>query len=154
MKQWQERLPTLNLILICLILIIFLITGFIVGPVNQVSLRNDTVLSKLYSRFAIESCVNFESFYLDKEMYVTSCKIKDKNYYFFLDKNGIIYKQELVNQDKELMDYSIIIEKYGLHNSDFSIVYYEDQVAYMVKSDKFEYVIGYENHEVLMKVRF
>jgi len=154
MKQWQERLPTLNLIFICLILTIILIAAFVMGPVNQVSLRNDTVLSKLYARFEIESCINFESFYIDKEMFVTNCKIKDKNYYFFLDKNGIIYKQVLVNQDKELMDYSIIIEKYDLHNSDFSIVYYEDQVAYMVKSDTYEYVIGYENHEVLMKVRF
>jgi len=84
MKQWQERLPTLNLILICLILLIFLIAAFIMGPVNQVSLRNDAVLSKLYSRFDIESCTNFESFYIDKEMYVTNCKIKENNYFFFL----------------------------------------------------------------------
>jgi len=154
MKQWQERLPTLNLILICLILLIFLIAAFIMGPVNQVSLRNDAVLSKLYSRFDIESCTNFESFYIDKEMYVTNCKIKENNYYFFLDKNGIIYKQVLVNHDKELMDYTLIIEKYDLQNSNFNFVFYEDQVAYMVKSDEFEYIIGYENYEVLMKVRF
>jgi len=154
MKQWQERLPTLNLILVNLILLIFLIAAFIMGPVNQISLRNDDILSKLYARFDIESCSNFESFYLDKEMYVTSCKIKEKSYYFFLDKNGIIYKQLLVDQDKELMDYSIILEKYNLNNSDFNIVYYQNQVAYLVKSNKFEYVIGYENYEVLMKVRF
>jgi len=154
MKQWQERLPTLNLILICLILVIFLIAAFIMGPVNQVSLRNDAVLSKLYSRFDIESCTNFESFYIDKEMFVTTCKIKQNNYYFFLDKNGIIYKQVLVNRDKELLDYTLLIEKYDLQNSDFNLVYYEDQMAYMVKSDEFEYIIGYENYEVLMKVRF
>jgi hypothetical protein len=154
MKQWQERLPTLNLILICLILLIIFIAAFIMGPVNQVSIRNDAIITKLHERFEIESCVDFESFYIDKEMYVTNCKIKENNYYFFLDKNGILYKQLLVNQDKELLDYSIIIEKYNLTRSEFSIVYYQDQVAYLVKSEEFEYVIGYENYDVLMKVRF
>jgi len=154
MKQWQERLPTLNLILVCLIIIIFLIATFIMGPVNQVSLRNDEILNKLFARFEIESCKNFESYYLDKEMYVTNCTIKDKQYYFFLDKNGIIYKQELVDEDKELMDYPNIIEKYDLKNADFTIVYYQNRMAYLVKSDMYEYVLGYENYEVLMKVRF
>jgi hypothetical protein len=60
-------------------------------------------------------------------MYRVNCTINEKQYYFFLDKNGIIYKQLSVDTEKELLDFSVIIEQYQLENPQFSLVYYKDQ---------------------------
>lgn len=154
MKQWQEQLPTFNLILICIILVILLFTGFVLGPVNKLSYNNDEILKKLYSRYDIESCSKFNDYFIDKEMYVAKCTITDKEYYFFLDKNGIIYHKSLVDLEKEMNDYPILIDKYKLEDAEYLMVYYQDQLAYWIKSDTYEYVISYENYDVLMKVRY
>lgn len=154
MKQWQEKIPTLNLLLLSIILIIIFLTGFVIGPVNQTSLRNDKILEKLFSRYAIESCRELNGYYINKEMYMTRCIIADEEYYFFLDKNGIIYSQLPIDLNKELLDFPLLIEKFNLRKSEFLVIYYNDQIAYWIKSDEYEYVIGYENFEVLMKVRY
>lgn len=154
MKQWQEKIPTLNLLLLCIILIIIFLTGFVIGPVNQTTLKNDKILEKLFSPYSVESCRELKGYYFDKEMYVISCRIADKEYYFFLDKNGIIYNQAPIDHNKELLDFPILIEKFKLKKSEFLVVYYKNQLSYWIKSDEYEYVIGYENFDVLMKVRY
>lgn len=154
MKQWQEKIPTLNLLLIGIILIIIFLMGFLIGPVNKESLKNEKLLTKLFSRYAIESCKELNAYYIDKEMYVASCTIADKEYYFFIDKNGIIYNQALIDYNKELFDFPILIEKFELEKSEFLVIYYNEQLAYWIKSNKYEYVIGYDNFDVMMKVRY
>jgi hypothetical protein len=154
MKQWQEKLPTLNLMLLCIIILIFMITGFLIGPVNQTAINNEPILNKLLARYSIESCKNVDYYYINIEMYRVNCTISEKEYYFFLDKNGIIYYQVSVNDEKELLDYPIIIEMYQLKNPKFNLVYYNDQLVYFVKTDEYEYIINYENYDLIMKVRF
>jgi hypothetical protein len=154
MKQWQEKVPTLNLVLLCIIIFIFMITGFLIGPVNQVTINNDEVLNRLFSRYSIESCQELDYYYINTEMYRVNCSINEVSYYFFLDKNGIIHKQLRVDKQKELLDLPIIKELYQLNDSEFNLVYYNDQLAYLVVSDEYEYVINYENYNLIMKVRF
>lgn len=154
MKQWQEKIPSLNLLLISIILTIVFLMGFVIGPVNQTTLKNDKILEKLFSRYNIESCRELKDYYIDREMYVTRCIIADKEYYFFLDKNGIIYNQTPIDQNKEMLDFSMLMDKLNLKKSEFKVVYYRNQLSYWIKSDEFEYVIGYENFDVLMKVRY
>lgn len=154
MKQWQEKIPSLNLLLISIILTIVFLMGFVIGPVNQTTLKNDKILEKLFSRYNIESCRELKDYYIDREMYVTRCIIADKEYYFFLDKNGIIYNQTPIDQNKEMLDFSMLMDKLNLKKSEFKVVYYRNQISYWIKSDEFEYVIGYENFDVLMKVRY
>jgi hypothetical protein len=154
MNQWQEKVPTLNLVLLCIIIFIFMITGFLIGPVNQVTINNDEVLNRLFSRYSIESCQELDYYYINTEMYRVNCSINEVSYYFFLDKNGIIHKQLRVDKQKELLDLPIIKELYQLNDSEFNLVYYNDQLAYLVVSDEYEYVINYENYNLIMKVRF
>lgn len=154
MKQLQEKLPTLNLILLCIIIFVLMITGFLIGPVNQTTLNNDLILNRLFSRYSIESCQELDYYYINTEMYRVNCTISEKKYYFFLDKNGIIYKQISVDNRKELLDFSVINELYQLKDAEFSLVYYKDQLAYLVVTDDSEYVINYENYDLIMKVRF
>jgi hypothetical protein len=154
MKQWQEKLPTLNLVLLCIIIFILMITGFLIGPVNKITLNNDLILNRLFSRYSIQSCKELDYYYINTEMYRVNCTIDEKQYYFFLDKNGIIYKKINVDSEKELLDFSVIIEQYQLENPQFNLIYYKDQLAYFVVTDDYEYIINYENYNLIMKVRF
>ena len=65
-----------------------------------------------------------------------------------------MYKQALVDPIKEIDDFQTFIETYGLKKPKFKVIYYKNQLAYWIKTREFEYVLGYESYEVLMKVRF
>lgn len=154
MKQWQEKLTTLNLLLLCIIIFIFMIIIFLIGPVNQTTINNDVVLKRLYSRYSIESCKEIDYYYINMEMYRVNCTIAGKEYYFFLDKNGIIYKQASVDIEKELIDLPIIIDLYQLKDPEINLVYYKNELNYLVLTDEYEYLINYKNYDLIMKVRF
>lgn len=154
MKHWQERIPTFNLILINSILVILILAAFIVGPTNKMAKEKNDVLTVLKQKFNVDNCSRLETYTFEKDMFMAQCKVNELDYYLFLDKNGIVHKRSLVDTNKEQQDYSMIIEKYNIKNAKYSIVYVKDQLAYWIKSKEFEYIINYENLDVIMKVRF
>lgn len=154
MKHWQEKIPTFNLLLINLILFILIILAFIVGPVNLMSKDKNDVLNILKQKFNIVNCSNIDYYKFDKDMYTAQCVVNELDSYLFLDKNGIIYKRLSVDPIKEQQDYSTLIENMNMKDATYSVIYYKDKLAYWIKSNKFEYVIDYENLETLMKVSY
>lgn len=154
MKHWQERIPTINLILINLILVILIVAGFIVGPINRVMKDKNTVILTLQEKVNVDSCSRLDSYAFERELFTAKCKIKDVDYYLFIDKNGIVYDRTLIDIQKEQEDYSLILEKYQLDNASYKIIFYKDQIAYWIKSKEFEYVLEYNSLDIIMKVRF
>lgn len=154
MKQWQEKIPTLNLVLVNFILIILIMAGFIVGPINRLSNDKNEVLLALKEKVQVDSCFQLDSYTFDKELFTAKCVVNNADYYLFIDKNGIVYDRMMIDNQKEQEDFVLIIDKYEIDKASFMVIYYNNDIAYWVKSKEFEYILSYESLEVIMKVRF
>ena len=60
----------------------------------------------------------------------------------------------MIDNQKEQEDFVLIIDKYEIDKASFMVIYYNNDIAYWVKSKEFEYILSYESLEVIMKVRF
>jgi len=154
MKQWQENIPTFNLILINLILIILFVFGFIVGPINNMMKNRNDVLINLKEKQNIDSCYKLDDYTFTRELYTAKCDINEQETYLFLDKNGIVYDRLIVDSIKEQFDYTQLMEKYDIYNAKYRVIYYDSRIAYWIKSEEFEYIFDYITLDVILKVRF
>lgn len=154
MKQWQEKIPTFNLILVNLILIFLIIFGFVIGPVNKMMYDRNSVLINLKNKHNINSCYKLEAYTFNRELFTLNCTINEEKTYIFTDRSGVIYDRIIVDDIKERDDFSQVMELYNIQYARYLVIYYDNQIAYWIKSDQFEYILDYDSLNIIMKVRF
>lgn len=154
MKRWQEKIPSINLALINLILIFLIVLAFIVGPTNKMWFDQQKVLNKVIERLEIDTCNNIVSYYFDKQMYSAQCTINEVEYYLFFDDNAILYDKIPVDVSKETEDYMNLLDQYSISNSSYHLIYYKNKIGYWIKSKQGEYIFDYSSLDVMLKVRF
>ena len=103
---------------------------------------------------SINSCYKLEAYTFNRELFTLNCTINEEKTYIFTDRSGVIYDRIIVDDIKERDDFSQVMELYNIQYARYLVIYYDNQIAYWIKSDQFEYILDYDSLNIIMKVRF
>ena len=127
------------LIGIILLVLFFMITYFIGGPIIVNKSIDEKLLTEVEERNKLSGCSLYNRFVSDKTYYVAKCVA----HYIVYNEDGNVLDREVV---KEFDDTQLDID---ISDYEVNIGYYNYTLVYVLKNENREVLIDYNTYEVL-----